>query len=98
MTVHDTQYGMPLSAHHFAGGPGAQIVTTLSNGRNRRAYLPKALEPQLTGCRLVLIKAAAPNHIQASHLGSWSGASSWQIHDTIIVYTKVFDVHILASG
>jgi hypothetical protein len=54
-----------------AGGPGARIIATLScDKRTQLLYIPKAFSPQLSGCRLAVIRAAAPHHLQVRPLGA----------------------------
>jgi hypothetical protein len=48
-----------------AGGPGARITATLScDKRTQLLHIPKAFTPHLSGCRLAVIRAAAPHHLQ----------------------------------
>ncbi|KAF6263307.1 hypothetical protein COO60DRAFT_489530 [Scenedesmus sp. NREL 46B-D3] len=67
-------FKVQLSVHKdgvcCAGGPGARINAALRISRySRRVYLPRPLTPQLAGCHLTVIKAAAPHHMQV-HLAS----------------------------
>jgi hypothetical protein len=48
-----------------AGGPGACINAAVSPKRYMyQVVVPRAYAAQLLGCRLSLIRAAAPNHLQ----------------------------------
>jgi hypothetical protein len=47
------------------------MIATLScDKRTQLLHIPKALTPQLSGCRLAVIRAAAPHHLQVRPLGA----------------------------
>ncbi|KAF6251893.1 hypothetical protein COO60DRAFT_1464000 [Scenedesmus sp. NREL 46B-D3] len=63
-------FRVQLSVHKdgacIAGGPGARInAAVISQQRSHAMNVTKALTPQLSGCRLAVIKAAPPGFMQA---------------------------------
>jgi hypothetical protein len=58
----------PCGASLVAGGPGERLKRSFDNSKLSTSWpvvnVPKATEPQLSGCCLVKIRAAAPNYLQ----------------------------------